>query len=289
MKRFSALFSGSDKSDSDNESINSEHDVVNKRASVKSDKEAGKTVEVVKKIETVIKEKEYSERQSLEIARKFTSTEFYEAGCDQQGGCVVSVSRESVPRRSGSGPLVGRAISVMYRSNSANDVEPQYWVDFIQYLRTIPGPKVLIPSDITKGDGTRPTTSLLNPQMASYLQTIGVMGVNTDSSISHTSALDRMNFITFSDCLCVRGGPTYATPLKWSAAIKTGQHTVDSPVVHCDDSGLVAVQSRHVPAIAQSLLQPTLEDPVCCDIIARGSVEVPKPPADDEMSGDDDK
>ena len=281
------MFSGSDKSDSDDDSVYREQ-VTGKEDEPEHKKDSTTQEKIVKKIETIIREKEYTEEESLRIAQKFTTSEFYEAGRDQQGGCVVTVSRESVPRRCGKGPLVGRAISVMYRSNNTlEDKEPQYWIDFIQFLQSIPGPKVLVPSDITKGEGTRSTTCLLNPQMAKHFQSLGVVGINTDSSVSHAGSLDDMNFIAFADSLCVRGGPSYATPLKWSAAIKTGSHTVESPVIHCDDSGLVAVHARHVPAIAQALLSPVVADETCCDIIARASVQVPRPPKSDQASDEE--
>ncbi|KAJ9454235.1 hypothetical protein DIPPA_21988 [Diplonema papillatum] len=172
------------------------------------------------------------------------------------GGMSVLTNKEptALMTSDGGARMAGRAITVTVRSG---EPDRPSWRDFIAYLQSIPGPKVIMAHDVAGGADAM--ASLIDPPTARVFQNLGVVGCITDGGASFCSELGSIGFPCIARCKTVLGGPQACSPLRWNtdlslygAGVRTGS------LVHADGHGFVLVPPAvHLAPIVDTVLRLT--------------------------------
>lgn len=147
------------------------------------------------------------------------------------------------------GPMVGYAVTVKIKP-SEPATNPNAWIEYRNYVASIPGPKIIVMQDLDK---PQVYGSLWGEVSANTHKTLGCVGVIVDGAIRDLDEMKSAGFKALARRLCV--GHAYATPLSWGEPVEVFGTTVNpGDLIHADKHGFLVIPEEDQPRILEAAL-----------------------------------
>ncbi len=160
------------------------------------------------------------------------------------------------------GPMVGYAVTMVIQPSdpSHKTKKPNAWLDYYQYVSSIPGPKILVVQDLDKPNVHATITGEMN---AGLLKLLDCQGVIADGGVRDLPEVQKIGFKMMARQLCVGHG--HGCPVDWNVEVDVfGCKIKPGQLIHADQHGFLAIPFGE----EQRLLQATREmDRIECETL----------------------
>ena len=136
------------------------------------------------------------------------------------------------------GPMVGYAVTVVIEpSNPAHREVDGAGSDYIRYVASIPGPKIVVVQDLDK---PAVLGSMWGEVNSNRHRALGCVGTITDGAIRDIDEMTNAGFKALAQRLCV--GHAHVTPVCWGCEVEVfGRKIQPGQLIHADKHGFIAI------------------------------------------------
>jgi 4-hydroxy-4-methyl-2-oxoglutarate aldolase len=171
-------------------------------------------------------------------------------GRDRARDCFnIEEVRDFMPQM---GPMVGYAVTVVCEPSTKEHAErnPRVWSEYLDYVASMPGPKIVILQDLDK---PRVIGSFWGEVNANTHKALGCVGTITDGAIRDLDEMTAAGFKAIARRLCV--GHAYAAPVRWNCEVEVfGRKIEPGELIHADKHGFLVIpvedQARLLEAVS---------------------------------------
>jgi len=139
------------------------------------------------------------------------------------------------------GTMAGYAVTVLVEPSNPEHqrANPDAQKEYMQYLATIPGPKIVVVQDLD-----RPSIgSFWGEVNSSMHRAMGCIGTITDGCIRDIDEMTSVGFKAIARGTCV--GHAYSTPVKWGCEVEVfGCKVKPGDFIHADRHGFLAIDEE---------------------------------------------
>lgn len=137
------------------------------------------------------------------------------------------------------GPMVGYAVTVAYEPSNPKhrETNPTAWVEYREYVASVPGPKIVIVQDLDK-----PAThgAFWGEVNSNVHRALGCVGTIIDGAIRDVDEMANAGFKALARRLCV--GHAYSHPVRWNCPVEVfGTPIQPGQLIHADKHGFMAI------------------------------------------------
>ncbi len=136
------------------------------------------------------------------------------------------------------GPMVGYAVTIVIEpSNSKHKENSSAGQEYLHYIASIPGPKVVVVQDLDK---PMVLGSMWGEVNSNRHRALGCVGTITDGAIRDVDEMTNAGFKALARRLCV--GHAYATPVSWNCEVEVfGTIVQPGQLIHADKHGFMVI------------------------------------------------
>jgi 4-hydroxy-4-methyl-2-oxoglutarate aldolase len=157
--------------------------------------------------------------------------------CDSAKDCFnLEETRDFTPEM---GPMCGYAVTLTIGPSRRGPVQenPGAWLEFIKYLASVSGPKIVVCQDLDKPNfvGT-----FCGEVTAGIYRALGCTGAIIDGTVRDIDEVKAVGFKLLAQRFCV--GHANAWPLKWNCEVEVfGRKVQPGDLIHADKHGFMAI------------------------------------------------
>ncbi|MFW5807325.1 MAG: RraA family protein [Spirochaetota bacterium] len=145
------------------------------------------------------------------------------------------------------GAMVGYAVTVVVEPSNPDHPKKNAdaWAEYREYLKSVPGPKVVVVQDMDK-----PFTygAFWGEVNSNVHRALGCVGSVIDGAIRDVDEMTRAGFKAIARRLCV--GHAYSYPVKWNVPVEVfGCPVEPGQLIHGDKHGFMAIPDEDVSAL----------------------------------------
>lgn len=148
----------------------------------------------------------------------------------------IEESRDFMPQM---GVMVGYAVTVVAEPSvqSHKTDGPNNPADYLRYVASVPGPKIVIVQDLDK---PRVIGSFWGEVNANFHKALGCVGTITDGAIRDVDEMTNAGFKALARRLCV--GHAHSWPVRWNCEVEVFGRTVrPGQLIHADKHGFMVI------------------------------------------------
>lgn len=137
------------------------------------------------------------------------------------------------------GPMIGYAITLVIQPSDASHKtkKPNAWLDYYEYVASIPGPKILVVQDLDK---PRTHATITGEMNAGLLKLLDCHGVIADGGVRDIPEVQKLGFKMMARQLCVGHG--HGCPVDWNVEVDVfGCKIKPGQLIHADQHGFLAI------------------------------------------------
>ncbi len=137
------------------------------------------------------------------------------------------------------GPMIGYAVTVIIQPGNPvpRSENPGAWVQYRNYVASLPGPKVVVVQDLDKPHVYGAFWGEVNSNIHHAL---GCVGTITDGAIRDLDEMNNAGFKALAKRLCV--GHAFSFPVKWDCEVEVfGRKVVPGQLIHADRHGFLVI------------------------------------------------
>ncbi len=137
------------------------------------------------------------------------------------------------------GSMVGYAITVVCEPGNPEHAarEPDPWEAYLEYVASLPSPKIVIVQDLDKPSVIGSFWGEVN---ANIHRALGCVGTITDGAIRDLDEMNNAGFKALARRLCV--GHAHVAPIKWNCEVEVfGRKVLPHQLIHADKHGFLAI------------------------------------------------
>ncbi len=147
----------------------------------------------------------------------------------------IEETRDFMPQM---GPMVGYAVTVVIEpSNPKHKENTAANLDYIRYVASIPGPKIVVVQDLDKPLVLGSKWGEVN---SNRHRALGCVGTITDGAIRDVDEMTNAGFKAIAKRLCV--GHAHAKPVRWNCEVEVfGTKVKPGQLIHADKHGFMVI------------------------------------------------
>ena len=135
------------------------------------------------------------------------------------------------------GPMVGYAVTLVVEPSNPKHKLTSSWMDYYEYLASLPGPKIVCVQDLDKPQVIGSTWGEVT---ANINRALGCVGTITDGGVRDIDGMENAGFKAIARRLAV--GHAHARPVRWAQAVEIfGTKVCPGQLVHADAHGFLVV------------------------------------------------
>ncbi|MGB0387178.1 MAG: RraA family protein [Ardenticatenaceae bacterium] len=136
------------------------------------------------------------------------------------------------------GPMVGYAVTVVIEpGNPEHKQNASANVEYIRYVASIPGPKIVVVQDLDK---PQVLGSMWGEVNSNRHRALGCVGTITDGAIRDVDEMTNAGFKALARRLCV--GHAHVRPVRWNCPVEVFGTTIQpGQLIHADKHGFLAI------------------------------------------------
>lgn len=140
------------------------------------------------------------------------------------------------------GPMVGYAVTVVIEPSNPQhrDNNPSAWLDYREYVASIPGPKIVVVQDLDK---PRTIGAFWGEVNSNAHRALGCVGTIIDGAIRDLDEMNNAGFKALARRLCV--GHAAVHPIRWNCDVEVfGRKIQPGQLIHADKHGFMAIPAE---------------------------------------------
>lgn len=151
-------------------------------------------------------------------------------------GINLEETRDFMPQM---GPMIGYAVTVVIEPSqpSHRKANPHSGAEYLEYLASVPGPKIVVVQDLDK-----PATigSFWGEVNSNIHRSLGCVGTITDGAIRDVDEMTNAGFKAIARRLCV--GHAHVCHVRWNCEVEVfGRSVKPGDLIHADKHGFLVI------------------------------------------------
>lgn len=136
------------------------------------------------------------------------------------------------------GPMVGYAVTVVVEpSNPAHRARQNAWDEYLAYVASVPGPKIVVVQDLDKPNHVGAFWGEVN---SNTHHALGCVGSIVDGAIRDVDEMNNAGFKALASRMCI--GHAYSYVVRWNCEVEVfGCRVQPGQLIHADKHGFLAV------------------------------------------------
>jgi regulator of RNase E activity RraA len=147
------------------------------------------------------------------------------------------------------GPMVGYAVTVVFEpSNRRHKQKKTGFHDYLCYIATQPGPKIVVVQDLDK---PRTIGAFWGEVTANIHKALGCVGTIIDGAIRDVDEMTSAGFKALARRMCV--GHAHSWPVRWNCEVEVfGRKVKPGQLIHADKHGFLVIPHEDAPRLLEA-------------------------------------